>query len=103
MEQLDDLLAGVGVRLSDEILDRIDEIVPPGADVGAPGQSAYLPPAPPALEPPPPTPRRTRRSMTPSSIPPRAEERGITCGVAQFSWVARPTGSRCGLPGSGYA
>jgi hypothetical protein len=45
MEQLDDLLAGVDVTLSDEILDRIDEIVPPGTDVGAPDQSAYLPPA----------------------------------------------------------
>jgi len=45
MEQLDDLLAGVDVRLSDEILDRIDEIVPPGTDVGAPDASAYLPPA----------------------------------------------------------
>jgi aryl-alcohol dehydrogenase-like predicted oxidoreductase len=33
-EQLDDLLAGVDVRLSDEVLDRIDEIVPPGTDVG---------------------------------------------------------------------
>ena len=45
MEQLDDLLAGVDVTLSNEILDRIDEIVPPGTDVGAPDQSAYLPPA----------------------------------------------------------
>jgi aryl-alcohol dehydrogenase-like predicted oxidoreductase len=45
MEQLDDLLAGVDVRLSDEILDRIDEIVPPGADVGTADQSAYLPAA----------------------------------------------------------
>ncbi len=45
MEQLDDLLAGVDVTLTDEILDRIDAIVPPGADVGAPDQSAYLPPA----------------------------------------------------------
>jgi aryl-alcohol dehydrogenase-like predicted oxidoreductase len=43
MEQLDDLLAGVDVTLSDDILDRIDEIVPPGTDVGAPDQSAYLP------------------------------------------------------------
>jgi aryl-alcohol dehydrogenase-like predicted oxidoreductase len=34
MEQLDDLLAGVDVTLTDEILDRIDEIVPPGTDVG---------------------------------------------------------------------
>jgi len=34
MEQLDDLLAGVDVTLADDILDRIDEIVPPGTDVG---------------------------------------------------------------------
>ncbi|WP_416968026.1 aldo/keto reductase [Streptomyces sp. 4F14] len=45
MEQLDDLLAGVDVTLTDDILDQIDKIVPPGADVGAPDQSAYLPPA----------------------------------------------------------
>jgi hypothetical protein len=45
MEQLHDLLAGTEVTLSDDILDRIDEIVPPGTDVGAPDQSAYLPPA----------------------------------------------------------
>ena len=45
MEQFDDLLAGVDVTLTDEILDRIDEIVPPGTDVGTPDQSAYLPPA----------------------------------------------------------
>jgi aryl-alcohol dehydrogenase-like predicted oxidoreductase len=45
MEQLDDLLAGADVTLTDEILDRIDEIVPPGTDVGAPDQSAYVPPA----------------------------------------------------------
>jgi aryl-alcohol dehydrogenase-like predicted oxidoreductase len=44
MAQLDDLLAGFDVTLSDEILDRIDEIVPPGADVGTLDQ-AYLPPA----------------------------------------------------------
>lgn len=43
--RLDDLLASVDVALTDEILDRIDEIVPPGTDVGAPDQSAYLPPA----------------------------------------------------------
>jgi aryl-alcohol dehydrogenase-like predicted oxidoreductase len=45
LEQLNDLLAGADVTLTDEILDRIDEIVPPGTDVGAPDQSAYLPPA----------------------------------------------------------
>ena len=44
MGQLDDLLAGVDVTLSDEILDRIDEIVPPGTDIGTLDQ-AYLPPA----------------------------------------------------------
>jgi len=43
-EQLDNLLAGVDVALSDDILDRIDEIVPPGTDVGALDQE-YLPPA----------------------------------------------------------
>jgi aryl-alcohol dehydrogenase-like predicted oxidoreductase len=44
MEHLDDLLAGVEVALSDEILDRIDEIVPPGTDIGR-LDMAYEPPA----------------------------------------------------------
>ena len=44
MEQLDDLLGGADVTLTDEILDQIDEIVPPGTDVGMLDQ-AYLPPA----------------------------------------------------------
>ena len=44
-EQLDDLLASVEVHLSDDTHDRIDAIVPPGTDVGAPDQSAYQPPA----------------------------------------------------------
>jgi aryl-alcohol dehydrogenase-like predicted oxidoreductase len=44
MEQLDDLLASADVTLTDEILDQIDEIVPPGTDVGTLDQ-AYLPPA----------------------------------------------------------
>jgi aryl-alcohol dehydrogenase-like predicted oxidoreductase len=44
MEQLDDLLAGMEVTLTDDVLDRIDEIVPPGTDVGALDQ-AYMPPA----------------------------------------------------------
>jgi aryl-alcohol dehydrogenase-like predicted oxidoreductase len=44
LEQLDDLLAGFDVTLTDEILDRIDEIVPPGTDIGTLDQ-AYLPPA----------------------------------------------------------
>jgi len=44
IEQLDDLLAGAEVVLSDDILDRIDAIVPPGTDVGQ-LQMAYNPPA----------------------------------------------------------
>jgi aryl-alcohol dehydrogenase-like predicted oxidoreductase len=44
MEQLDDLLAGVDVTLDDDVLDRIDGIVPPGTDVGTLDQ-AYVPPA----------------------------------------------------------
>src|SRR5664280_2388772 len=44
MEQLDDLLAGLDVTLTDDLLDRIDEIVPPGTDVGTLDQ-AYVPPA----------------------------------------------------------
>lgn len=44
MQHLDDLLAGVEFRLSDEILDRIDQIVPPGIDVGL-NEAAYNPPA----------------------------------------------------------
>jgi aryl-alcohol dehydrogenase-like predicted oxidoreductase len=44
MEQLDDLLAGADVVLSDDILDRIDQIVPPGTDVGV-LDMAYRPPA----------------------------------------------------------
>ncbi|PZG06975.1 aldo/keto reductase [Nonomuraea aridisoli] len=44
MEQLDGLLAGVDVTLTDEILDRIDEIVPPGTDIGT-LDMAYDPPA----------------------------------------------------------
>lgn len=44
MEQLDDLLQGVDVALDDELLDRIDAIVPPGTDVGV-LDTAYQPPA----------------------------------------------------------
>ncbi len=35
MEQLDDLLAGADVTISDEVLDQIDAIVPPGTDIGS--------------------------------------------------------------------
>jgi aryl-alcohol dehydrogenase-like predicted oxidoreductase len=44
-EQLDDLLAGARATLSDELLDQIDKIVPPGTDVALLGGSAYTPPA----------------------------------------------------------
>jgi aryl-alcohol dehydrogenase (NADP+) len=44
MDHLDDLLAGLDVTLTDDVLDRIDEIVPPGTDVGTLDQ-AYQPPA----------------------------------------------------------
>jgi aryl-alcohol dehydrogenase-like predicted oxidoreductase len=44
MEQLDDLLAGADVLLPDDVLDKIDEIVPPGTDIGR-LDMAYDPPA----------------------------------------------------------
>ena len=44
MDQLDDLLAGVDTVLPDDVLDRIDAIVPPGTDIGTLDQ-AYVPPA----------------------------------------------------------
>ena len=44
MEQLDDLLAGVNTVLSDDVLDHIDQIAPPGTDTGTLDQ-AYVPPA----------------------------------------------------------
>ncbi|MFF5566126.1 aldo/keto reductase [Streptomyces sp. NPDC012623] len=44
MDHLDSLLAGAETTLSDEILDRIDAIVPPGTDVGT-LDAAYAPPA----------------------------------------------------------
>jgi aryl-alcohol dehydrogenase-like predicted oxidoreductase len=45
MEQLDGLLAGADVVLTDEILDRIDAIVPPGVDVAPLEGAAHVPPA----------------------------------------------------------
>ncbi len=44
MAQFDDLLAGAEIRLSDEVLDRIDAIATPGEDVGI-NQAMYQPPA----------------------------------------------------------
>ncbi|MBH5335580.1 aldo/keto reductase [Streptomyces pactum] len=44
MEQLEDLLAGADAVLDDDVLDRIDEIVPPGTDLNR-ADSYYVPPA----------------------------------------------------------
>jgi len=44
MGQLDDLLNGLDVALGDDILDRIDRIVPPGTEIGSLDQE-YVPPA----------------------------------------------------------
>ncbi|MFD4637712.1 aldo/keto reductase [Lentzea sp. NPDC058436] len=44
LDQLDDLVAGADTLLADDVLDRIDEIVPPGTDVG-PIDVAYAPPS----------------------------------------------------------
>ncbi len=44
LEQLDDLLAGADLELSDEILDRIDEIVPPGTNLNR-SDGGWEPPA----------------------------------------------------------
>lgn len=43
MEQLDDLLAAADVELSDELMDRIDAIVPPGTGVGRMDQEYNTP------------------------------------------------------------
>ncbi|MEV0276744.1 aldo/keto reductase [Streptomyces sp. NPDC050610] len=44
MEHLDNLLAGAEITLDDDLLDQIDEIVPPGTDIGT-LDMAYMPPA----------------------------------------------------------
>jgi aryl-alcohol dehydrogenase-like predicted oxidoreductase len=44
MAQLDDLLVGAELVLDDEVLDRIDQIVPPGTDVG-PIDVSHVPPS----------------------------------------------------------
>jgi aryl-alcohol dehydrogenase-like predicted oxidoreductase len=44
-DQLDDLLAGADVRLSDDVLDRIDEIVPSGVDLNT--ADLFIEPTPP--------------------------------------------------------
>jgi hypothetical protein len=44
-EQLDGLLTGADIELTGDILDRIDEIVPPGTDLGPADNYAATPPA----------------------------------------------------------
>ncbi|HEV3227326.1 MAG TPA: aldo/keto reductase [Acidimicrobiales bacterium] len=44
MEQLTDVLAGAEVRLGNEVLDRIDELVPPGTNINA-ADAGYQPPS----------------------------------------------------------
>ena len=44
MEQLESQLGAVDVELDDALLDRIDEIVPPGRDIN-PADAGYTPPA----------------------------------------------------------
>ncbi|MGW5365353.1 aldo/keto reductase [Actinopolymorpha pittospori] len=47
-EQLEDLLAGADLELGADVLDRIDEIVPPGVDVNP--DDFYIDPTPPILD-----------------------------------------------------
>jgi hypothetical protein len=44
MDHLEDQLAAADVKLSAEVLDRIDEIVPPGTDLN-PADAGWRPPA----------------------------------------------------------
>jgi hypothetical protein len=44
MEQLTDVLAGADVRLTNDVLDRIDELVPPGTNIN-PADAGYQPPS----------------------------------------------------------
>jgi aryl-alcohol dehydrogenase-like predicted oxidoreductase len=44
MDQLESLLSGADTVLTDDVLDRIDEIVPPGTDLNR-ADSYYVPPA----------------------------------------------------------
>jgi hypothetical protein len=90
MEQLDDLLAGADVVLSDDVVDRIDEIVPPGTDFGTLDQ-AYVPQR---------SGKRNCAAVRSTSAAPR-EARAVP--VVIYTIRRRPTGgmpSPCGLDGS---
>jgi aryl-alcohol dehydrogenase-like predicted oxidoreductase len=45
MEQLEDLIAATELTLTDEILDQIDSIVPPGTNIGIADEATPQPPA----------------------------------------------------------
>jgi hypothetical protein len=45
MEQLESQLGAADVELSDDVLDRIDEIVPPGTNLNQPGDGGWVPPS----------------------------------------------------------
>jgi aryl-alcohol dehydrogenase-like predicted oxidoreductase len=103
MEHLDDLLAGVDGTLSDDVLDRIDAIVPPGTDVGTLDQ-AYVPPA---LHDPAPRRRWAARPLRPrapdkSGTPPRrrAARPGRPGRSSRTRCRTRGRGSRCRPPPS---
>ncbi|GAA3438382.1 hypothetical protein GCM10018954_079980 [Kutzneria kofuensis] len=87
MAQLDDVLAGADVRLDDEVLDRIDEIAPPGGDAS-------------------PTrwPTRRRRSPTPGSAAAESLERlTADAGVHALRAGLADAGVRAPLGGADQA
>jgi hypothetical protein len=43
LDQLDDVLAGVGTRLAPDVLDAIDRLVPPGTTIN-PADAGWTPP-----------------------------------------------------------
>jgi hypothetical protein len=88
-EQLDTLLASVEVTLSDDILDRIDAIVAPGTDVGAPDPSASQPPA--LTQ----TARLTSRRGALRRLTPRDDSWRLGCRVV---FVTRPRSSEQIVP-----
>ena len=44
MEHLESQIGAADIRLTDDVLDRIDELVPPGTNLNAP-DAGWLPPA----------------------------------------------------------
>lgn len=91
MEHLDDRLAGLDVTLTDEILDRTDELVPPGADVGTPTTPpTFLPPSaagPSARERPPDL--VPHRSASPTGAESRCRSRWLFLGGRWGGWLLR--------------